>query len=236
MGVVAACYAIFATPPLSRGEKLAWTAGIFFLFALEIFVIFKERAKQDREHEEQIRRIEETRTVQLKSIEELRTASESRTTAMMRLALSVNDPINSLKARALRLSEQILDFVYRRMENRPQSSSTPYGTMPLSSLMFSGGTAEGRGGYLAVNDSLRDIQRSTAYTAETNEIYQRRFSNQVRDICGEMMQNEIRTELREWLTNVRGLVPTNLEDMRSIAEGIGQVAGELTTQAQATDV
>jgi hypothetical protein len=232
MGLLAAYYAIFVTPPISGKEKAGWIAALFGLFFLELLVIVKERSRQNREYVAQLEGIEETRTAHLASIEELRAVSESRTAAMMRLLISANDPVNSVKARSLRLSEQILEFVFHRLEAQPQPDPSPLKgrVVPLSSLL--GPMPVGFG---PTYDPFERIPKETreilAYNAETIEIYKGRFVRSVRDVCDGMIQAGIKGAQHDWLYRARDVVPSTLVEMKAVAEGIGQIASGMQPQS-----
>jgi hypothetical protein len=226
MGLLAAYYAIFVTPPLSGKEKAGWIVGLFVLFVLEISVIFKERARQDREQLEQIAKIEAWRSSQDKIFQEFRAASESRTGAILRLLVASNDPATGLKSRTLHLSERIIDFVYRRMENAPKSEPyKPPKTVLLSSLMTP------KTAYDVDNDPWEQLMQTAEssrkiaeYENQTVVIYIKQFRDQVEDILIELESSGVKNSL---LSQAQGFVPTCNVDILTIGEGLGRFAGEL---------
>ena len=234
MALLAAYYAIFVTPPLSRGEKVAWILGLFALFVLELTVIVKERARQDREYVVQLKGIEESRVAHMKGIEDLRSVAESRTAIFMQLAMSVNDPVNSLKGRALRLSEQILEFVYHRLEKQPTVEPPYPKTVSMASLLGPRLPASYATGYELFERMNQQTQEALAYNNETIEIYRGRFERPLRQLCDEMIKSGgVKDPHYSWLHRVRDTVPTTLVEMKALAQGIGQVAGEMQTHSSA---
>jgi hypothetical protein len=103
MGLLAALYPIAVSEPIPPKEKAMWIALFFLLMVLEILVIFKERASQDRSFIDQLTRLD--------TLESLHRAQ---TAAIERVRHSVND--GSLRDRALRLSESIITFTTKREE------------------------------------------------------------------------------------------------------------------------
>src|SRR5271169_2436617 len=98
MGLLAALYPILTHDPISPQEKSLWISGFLALMAVEMTVIFKERARQDRAF-----------IAQMEQLEGNRRLYDAHGLALERVRTSLNK--GSLRDRAFRLSESILEFI-----------------------------------------------------------------------------------------------------------------------------
>jgi hypothetical protein len=193
MGLLAAAYPIFAPDPIPPREKAVWVACFFALMCLEIVVIFKERGRQDQSF-----------LAQIAKLDEIRSAYDAHSVALERLRRSVKS--GSLRDRALRLSESLLEFVHDRLENQP----TMLGTWLNRTKSRAAGVL-GSG-----NDVLR-------YHQETLSIYLERFSWNVLGVIEDFENHEIVDE------NLRNAAnsPANTGDIFFIGQRIGELAEDI---------
>lgn len=89
--------------PLKKGIGIS---AVVLLVALEISVIYRERAAQNRVLADQIARLDHLRSFQ-----------ESYLIALERVKTTVNT--DGLRSRAMQLSQSIVEFAYKRLEKQP---------------------------------------------------------------------------------------------------------------------
>lgn len=215
LGLLAAIFPIFATATMTPWEKAMWSGGFFALMLLEVIIIFKERARQNRAYALDLKRQDEAHVEQMKRIEEMRALADARTASILRLAGSINDPIEGLKKRALQLSDSILELVYSRMQAAPakptplevftSATSTPFGQLPP------------------------DLYgKSLQYEIETAAFYNSRFDERVAAILREFAAQGL---VDEWLNGLCAAPKTDWS-IRMIGERIGSLAEMLAPTSQ----
>jgi len=214
LALAAAIFPITTPSELTAIDKAKWIAGFGFLLVLELVIIFKERRAQDRSYIEQMTRLDG-----------LRQASEAHNTAVMRQFMAMNDPVDSLKKRALDLSELILDFIYARIQRKPEEPlGYPY-------IMLE----EDLHTYLQKSNERSAAQfRSFNYSEETRKLYLRRFQDKAVAIRDEFARHNLISEgLNSALDSAsRGLVGDDL--IRFIGEQIGNLAEKCNTKTPDT--
>lgn len=117
MGLLAALYPIITVEPIPPREKAAWTLLFFSLIVLEIFVIFKERSRQDQAVFDQLAKFQQIEILNLDLIK-----------AVERVRNGIND--GGLRDRAYRLSESLLEFASERAQSDPSIQAS--GMLKLS--------------------------------------------------------------------------------------------------------
>lgn len=200
LGVLAAIFPLAARPDMSTREKFVWASGFAALMVLESWAIFKERSKQERALADQ-----------MKSLNDIREASEEHTKSMLRLLMAGNSPADSLKSRALKLSEAILDFIYQRLQNAPAP------LYPTEILILEPDTN-------AWNKRFQETmqRQGAAFTYESNTLamYRERFLPKVLAILGEFQEQGVADD---WLHQLAGN-PTGSNFIKMIGQRLGEIA------------
>ncbi|MGA2905994.1 MAG: hypothetical protein ABSD98_19375 [Candidatus Korobacteraceae bacterium] len=169
--------------------------GVFILLvAAEIRAIYKDRAERDNQF-----------LAFMVRIEDIQKASRFHADSIERLRGVVNDPIGSLKARAVRLSADLIDWTYKRLENWPHFGST----VTVGSVEY-----------------LKITSESSQYEKETEYFYIQRFGPKVNAIRGEMAQQGIVDVSLENACNDKII---SADTMLFIGKRIGELADEIKT-------
>jgi hypothetical protein len=131
LGMAAAAYTLIPSEwPNTPAARALWISAFCVLGVAEILAIFRERSNQNKDFalERDLNQSRFERTME--RFEQIRRASESHNQSLLRLMQTINDPAQSLKKKALELSESILDFVYLRIQGQPQEGPP----MPLAAF------------------------------------------------------------------------------------------------------
>jgi hypothetical protein len=163
MGLLAALYPILAVEPIPPREKALWIVGFFTLMCIEMFVIVRERARQDQ-----------SLLVQIARLDAIRSAYDAHAVSLERVRRSVKN--GSLRDRAAHLSESILEFVHDRLENEPKPLS------PLAGRWLRG-SARPLGNTVNISGDTTNI---FVYHQETVAVYKERFSCTVLGVIEEI--------------------------------------------------
>jgi hypothetical protein len=200
MGLLAALYPILTHDSISPREKAIWVSGFFLLMVLEIRILYKERARQDHALLGQIRKLDE-----------IRNAYDAHAIAIERLRSSVKS--ESLRDRALRLSESILEFVHTRLVGEPEG-----GTLPIA---FAGMRAQKfANAYASIFPSAEVL----SYRETTLAIYVDRFSWNVLGVLGDF---EARKIVDDKLRDAAG-APNDAGTILYIGQRLGELAEDIS--------
>jgi len=167
LAVLAAAVTFWEKPP--RLVKVIFTFIFLILMSCEVWMMSKDRNAHDiaeqtaRDTERQ--HFEATMT----RFENLQRTSEDLKEAKIRVQRIAAKPVESLKKRALVLSENILQFLADRAQTQPQFGLTRYNTREETTAGMA-----------------RESQEYERYTKETGSIYLSRFGVQVAEILGEL--------------------------------------------------
>jgi len=185
---------------LSTLGRAVGLAVVFGLVALEINIIYREKRASDDRYAGMVGHFEEQRRLAL-----------AHKDSVERLHHAINNPVGSVKRRALELSKEILEFAYRRMENEPRIEQYIRSSgFVLSAHPQSFGEPQ--------------MQKLWEYNTETINFYLQRFSTRVHDMYEDIVAEGVMTD--ENLDNVLQVAPRNASDIRMIGERMG-ILGEL---------
>lgn len=218
LALAAAIFPIVTPTELTPIDKAKWIAGLGFLLVLEFVIIFKERKRQDQEFAEDQAKRDAAHFEQMKNLQELRQASEGHNVAVMRQFMSMNDPVGSLKRRAIDLSESILDFAYSRIQGKPPE--------PTLRFMYLSEPQPWQTFYQSQSEQFEAQRKASDYSRETWEMFQGRFNQRA-----EKMRDEF---ARENLTDPaldRALAPILYTSTENTIRIIGERLGFLAEQA-----
>ena len=216
----AAVFPIVTPSELTPIDKAKWIAGLGFLLVLELVIIFKERRRQDREFAEDQAKRDAAHFEQIKNLQELRQASDGHNSAVMRQFMAMNDPIGSLKRRAIDLSESILDFAYSRIQGKPSEPTYSY-TYP--------GLQEWDSFYQDQSKIFEDQRKAAEYSRETWDMYQGRFYAKAVNIRDEFAKENLADDaLNRALSQV--LYTTVENTVRVVGERLGFLADKCNTK------
>ena len=221
LALSAAIFPVVTPSALTPLDKAMWIFGFGFLSALELVIIFKERRRQDRVFAADQARRDAAHFEQMTNLQELRQASEGLNNAVMRQFMAMNDPIGSLKRRAIDLSESILDFAYSRIQGKPPEPTIRYMYLsePLPWERF----------YQDQSEQFEAQRKASDYSRETWEMFQGRFKQRVVNIRDEFAsENLIDPALEKALSP---LLYTSTENtIRIIGERLGFLAAQCNTK------
>lgn len=203
LGLLAALFPLVASATMPPREKFFWASGFASLVILESFAILKERAKQEKALADQ--------QVGLNNI---RDASEEHMKSMMRLLLTRNESSDSLKTRALKLSEAILDFVYQRLQNAPPQPGYP------EILMIGLDTETWSEKFFANQAKMNAASR---YEFDTLAIYRERFASKALAILGEFKAKGAVDDSLDY----SAAVPAGSQIIKIVGQRIGELAERL---------
>ena len=216
----AAVFPIVTPSELTPIDKTKWIAGLGFLLVLELVIIFKERRRQDREFaEDQAKRVCSRTFEQIKNLQELRQASDGHNSAVMRQFMAINDPIDSLKRRAIDLSESILDFAYSRIQGKPSE--------PAYAYTYSG-LQDWDTFYQSQSKIFEEQRKATEYSRETWDMYKGRFYGRAVNIRDEFAKENLTDDaLNNALSQF--LYTTVENTVRVVGERLGFLAEKCDT-------
>jgi hypothetical protein len=188
---------------MGAGEQVAWTILVFTLVCLEIRVAYQQRDKHDlellqnRQQADNDRNLDQDRFEKvLARFDELQKTQVALNQSAARLIQS-NAPQESLKQRALRLSNEVLRFLVERQANE----------VPLP----------------RAETWDRDTQAMIGYMQQTMALYSERFGARVIAIRNELATEGLRDqELDRFYEH-----PTNPIGIRIVGERIGALAQQL---------
>jgi hypothetical protein len=172
MGVLAALYPVLTHDPLSPREKALWVAGFLMLMALEMTIIFKERARQDRAF-----------IAQMGQIQALRELHDAHAVALEGVRSSQKK--GSLRDRAFQLSASILDYVQQRLTNAPKGPAQGGAMESNMAAVYQ---------VLQYRTSYEQTFGNWQYQVDTLRNYLDRFSDRVLGICDELKALDLADE------------------------------------------
>jgi len=212
LGFMAALYALI--PTITAREKALWVLCFFLLMVLEITVLYRERNRHDKEMVQSQAESTQRFTESMCRFEQLLKASDSHAIALMRLQQVINDPADSLKKRALQLSESILDFIYGRMQDVP----------PLPNVKTFLST--GRLDWKNILTQSPEYAKMAGYEKATMDFYKARFLEKVVSMRHELhKQGLVDEQLEQFYSD-----PKESGYIRIIGERIGALAEQLSGQ------
>jgi hypothetical protein len=197
-------YGAFVEQPSSLAKSL-WIIALALLALAEILAISRTRDRQDAAYLKQMR-----------ELDQIRQTADSKHEAIMRLLLAINDPVESLKKRSLRLSESLLAFVYDRLQHIPKRQQQVSGGNWPS--IFS---AQWEGGFFG--QAWEEMKQLNEYQNETVNNYADRFGKQVVQIRDEFARHGL---IDEQLDLKLPAIKVS-DDIRLIADHIGELADKL---------
>jgi hypothetical protein len=203
----AVLYSAIVEQPSFR-EKILWIAAFALFTVAEILAISRAQIRQNADYLEQIR--------QLNQIQQ---TADSKHEAIIRSILALNDPVDSLKKKAVQLSQSILEFVYGRFQHTPKRQQSLLGSSWLAPHLTS--ASPWQSGFWG--QAFEETNQINQYQAETLGIYSKMFHKQVIQTKNEFAERGlIDDDLNSKLIAIK--LP---DDIRFIADRIGELADKL---------
>lgn len=187
------------------------------LGAAEIWAIYRERRRQNREFAND-RELSQARFEQtMERFEQVNQLSNAHGRVLVSLMENINDPAESLKNRALHLSESILNLLSDRIQLAPVVKRMSGGLLGVVGCFR---TTDNFQETVEFQNSLEQLMR---YHAETVVIFGTRFSARVNEIKEELAHSG----LSDVTLDSVYLHPANIQQIQVIGEHIGTLADKV---------